>query len=67
MSKLLPMLTFGLCLASAGALAQDGRFALKDAEDGFIKLDTKTGTVTHCRKSGADWTCGVLDEEGGVE
>ena len=50
---------------SAGAHADDGRFAIKPAGDGFIKLDKKTGGLTHCRQVDTSWTCKVLNDESG--
>ncbi len=44
-------------------LAEEGRFALKQAGDGFIKLDKQTGSLTHCRQIETAWTCKKLNEE----
>ena len=49
--------------AATGALAEDGRFSIKPAGDGFIKLDTQTGGLTHCRQVDTAWTCKVLNDE----
>ena len=65
MMKLTVMSILGVLVLSAGALAEDGRFSIKSAGDGFIKLDRKTGGLTHCRQEETDWTCKVLNDESG--
>lgn len=52
-------------LYAAGTFAQDvaGRYAMKDVEDGLIRLDTQTGTVSHCRKKTTDWVCEAVADE----
>lgn len=61
-------LMFGaLCglMLSTSAMAEQGRFSIKPAGDGFIKLDTQTGALTHCRQFEANWTCKILNDEAG--
>ena len=48
--------------ASPLSAQQQGRFAMKDIPGGFAKLDTKTGTVTECRRVRRKWECTVLAE-----
>lgn len=48
---------------ASGALAQEGRYDIKPAGDGFIKLDKKTGGLTHCRQLDQNWTCKALNDE----
>lgn len=52
-------------LYAAGSVAQDvpGRYAMKDVEDGLIRLDTQTGAVSHCRKKTTDWVCETVADE----
>lgn len=49
------------------SLAQEvpgpGRYAMKDVEDGLIRLDTQTGQVSHCRKKTTDWVCETVADE----
>ena len=53
-----PTLVLGLALSLAGpAGAAEGRYVLKDVEDGFIRLDTETGAVSHCSMRNETWRC----------
>ena len=58
-----------LALASAGvapALAEDaGRYALSASRDGFVRLDTATGAVSHCRPDKGTWRCEPLAADDG--
>lgn len=56
----LPIAVAGLLAAlalPAGAEEQPGRYVLKDVKDGFIRLDTKTGAVSHCELRSPQWIC----------
>ena len=46
-------------------MAQDqpGRFAMKDIEDGMLRLDTQTGAVSYCRKKEDAWACETADDD----
>jgi hypothetical protein len=47
-----------LCIAASAALADDApRYALSAARDGFVRLDTVTGAVTHCLPADGVWRC----------
>ncbi len=51
---------------AAAALAQDagpGRYEIKPSDDGFIRLDTDTGAMTHCSKRDGVWHCDILAED----
>ncbi|HEY8580231.1 MAG TPA: hypothetical protein VIL72_10125 [Beijerinckiaceae bacterium] len=37
--------------------ARDGRFSMTPAGDGFLRLDTRTGAVSHCRTNGNGLQC----------
>jgi hypothetical protein len=43
-----------------------GRFTMVPAEGGFVRLDTETGAVSHCRRgdavSGGVWQCAAIPE-----
>ena len=50
------------------ALAQDakpgpGRYAIEPSMDGFIRLDTTTGAVSHCNRREGVWHCDVIVED----
>jgi hypothetical protein len=59
------------CLAATGPVAgesapdtENGRYTLSPAGDsGMIRLDTRTGTVSNCSKSGAGWACYAVPDE----
>ena len=46
--------------------ARPGRYTMVPAEGGFVRLDTETGTVSHCRRgdasTGSVWTCAAIPE-----
>lgn len=65
MTRSLIVGTFCSLLLATSALADDGRFSIKPAGDGFIKLDTQTGALTHCRQLEANWTCKILNDQTG--
>lgn len=47
-----------LCIAASMAHADDApRYVLSAAKDGFVRLDTMTGAVTHCRATNGVWRC----------
>src|SRR3974390_3575520 len=43
--------------------SENGRFALSQANDGFIRLDTRTGTVSNCNNSSGGWACYAMPDE----
>jgi hypothetical protein len=50
----------------AADTARAGRYTMVPAEGGFVRLDTETGTVSHCRRgdaaTGSVWTCAAIPE-----
>lgn len=47
------------------AWAQDsrpGRYTMHKSDDGFVRLDTETGAVALCQKSGTQWRCSRMDD-----
>ena len=57
-----------LAATCAAALADDaapapGRYAIRPADDGFVRLDTQTGAVTHCGQQDGVWHCDILAED----
>jgi outer membrane murein-binding lipoprotein Lpp len=68
---LLPVLALGLIAASAAvpasaAEAAKPRFSLDASRDGFVRLDTATGAVTHCTAVKGKWTCDEVLAGGAV-
>jgi hypothetical protein len=39
------------------------RFAVQPSDDGFVRLDTRTGTVSHCGRRNGVWFCEKLVED----
>jgi len=58
----------GLGLAASPALAEEpaGRYSVLPSSDGFIRVDTATGAVSHCGKRDGAWYCDVLIEDRGL-
>jgi hypothetical protein len=49
-----------VALAASAALAADqpaGRYTMHKSDDGFVRLDTRTGAVALCQKSESGWSC----------
>jgi hypothetical protein len=57
MTRALIVSALALALAGPAAAAETGRYVLKDVEGGFIRLDTETGAVSHCRSRDDQWRC----------
>lgn len=53
-------------IAGASALSaadeRAGRYTMTPAEGGFLKLDTETGAVSLCRKSGDAFVCNLVPD-----
>ncbi|WP_421725276.1 hypothetical protein [Bauldia sp.] len=48
------------------ALAEEqvpGRYAVEPSFDGFVRLDTETGALSHCRREQGIWRCAILAED----
>jgi hypothetical protein len=63
-------LVMGTVLAlSAPAFAQqatppsDGRFSIVPVEDGFLRLDSRTGIVSECRRENGEFACEMVPDE----
>lgn len=66
----------GLCVIAGMMLTpvlaqdrtEDGRYQLEKTDDGYLRLDTRTGAVSHCRGTGGDWACrSVADDRAALE
>ena len=55
----------GIGIAAAQSMpdTENGRYALSQASDGVIRLDTRTGTVSTCNKDAAGWACHIVPDE----
>ena len=42
---------------------ENGRYALQQAGDGVVRLDTRTGVVSTCNNSGSGWACYAVPDE----
>jgi hypothetical protein len=61
----LPLAASGQNAPAVGqdASAPSGRYQIAPDEEGFVRLDTRTGAMTHCGKREGAWRCDVLAEE----
>lgn len=54
----------GSALAPANALAQEnGRFRLEGTETGYVRLDTRTGTISTCTEQQGQFVCKMATED----
>jgi hypothetical protein len=67
MSPILPALGLAVLVAAGPAAAQeairDGRYALVPHEDGFLRLDTRSGEVSRCTGDLDRLACRLLPDE----
>lgn len=61
------LLVCGSALAqgSAPPPGLPGRYAIAPAGEGFVRLDTQTGTVSHCERQQGQWLCEPAVESSG--
>jgi hypothetical protein len=71
-SKLAPALAAAVVVSFAGVAAaiaqsvpdtENGRYALSPVDDGVVRLDTRTGTVSTCNNTGTGWACYAAPDE----
>jgi hypothetical protein len=43
--------------------SENGRYSFNPVADGVLRLDTRTGQVSHCSRSDAGWACRVVPDE----
>lgn len=43
--------------------AEDGRYMFNRVQDGFLRLDSRTGQVSLCARQSAGWTCRAAPDE----
>ena len=64
-----PLVLFAaILLVAAPAAAEDvspapGRYAVQPSDDGFVRLDTESGAVSHCKRTDNIWRCQPIAEE----
>jgi hypothetical protein len=65
------LLALGLAapaFSQAPAESEPGRFTMTPVADGALRLDTRTGRVSHCKNDARGWTCtSVADERAAYE
>jgi hypothetical protein len=66
--RLYVLLVAGVMLGTVPSLAEEappaaGRYQIAPDEDGFVRLDTETGAMSHCVKRQGAWTCDALAED----
>jgi len=65
----LVVLAFAVALATSSARAQggpeneDSRFTLHRADDGYVRLDGRSGEVSICARRSSGWACQVVPDE----
>ena len=47
----------------ADAQDANGRYSMAPTTDGYLKLDSRTGAVTHCQREGAAYRCTLVPDE----
>ena len=55
--SLVALMVFAAAPSVAGTEQRTGRYVLKQTTDGFMRLDTETGSLAHCRKIDGQWQC----------
>jgi hypothetical protein len=64
------VVALGAFLGAIGTVAaqtmpdsENGRYTFSPSPDGMVRLDTRTGTVSHCNNSAAGWACYAVPDE----
>ncbi|MDH3195642.1 MAG: hypothetical protein OEL78_04935, partial [Hyphomicrobiales bacterium] len=61
---LVPVLMLALAgPAAAQTVVREGRYAIVPVEDGFLRLDTRTGAVSRCTGKIGRLACRILPDE----
>ena len=53
----------GLATAQPAPDGDNGRYTMSPIPDGVLRLDTRTGVVSTCSKTGAGWACYAVPDE----
>ena len=60
----LSLATFAVASAqTATPDSENGRYSFNPVADGVLRLDTRTGQVSHCSRSDGGWVCKVVPDE----
>ncbi|HEY7243521.1 MAG TPA: hypothetical protein VH934_12760 [Xanthobacteraceae bacterium] len=62
------VVTLALCMAPAPAQAptpenEDTRYSFNRVDDGYLRLDGRTGQVSFCTRRTAGWACAAVPDE----
>ena len=49
-------------VVASGAVTPSGRYSIEMQADGFIRLDTQTGNISHCSNRAGVWFCDIVSE-----
>lgn len=53
----------GVAAAQSAPDGENGRYSMTPITEGVLRLDTRTGTVSTCTRSGAGWACYAVPDE----
>lgn len=53
----------GLVAAQSAPDSENGRYSMTPIPEGVLRLDTRTGTVSTCTRSGTGWACYAVPDE----
>lgn len=68
LSSLVPAALLVAATTVVTAQETPGRFAMKDIEGGILRMDTKTGRISQCKKKDGEWACeSIADDSAGLE
>ena len=61
----------GVLFLAAPVLAEDaapagGRYAIQSSDNGFVRLDTESGAISHCKRMEGTWRCDAITEDKAV-
>jgi hypothetical protein len=64
----LPLAIAAVIVLALPALAEtaargSGRYAVEPSDDGFVRLDTESGSASHCRRVDGVWRCEAIADE----
>ena len=67
LKSLSPAVVTALLLTATAVVADEpahnlGRYSMSPVEGGYLRLDTETGNVAMCAKTGEQWACTPVDD-----
>jgi hypothetical protein len=63
---LAPLLLIAVPAAAEDTSPAPGRYAIQPSDDGFVRLDTESGAVSHCRRTDNIWRCQPIADDKAV-